>query len=253
MSKNIKYLTLAFSLLLSVLTCRAQSDFKFGISMGPVISLGDFNNTDDNTFNSGYAKTGFSLTVDGDYYIHNRVSISAAFHFGNAAIDGSKYSNRLYNELSAYLPPIEEKSEDVKFSINEWLWAAPIIGVKYNYPLSINKIYVEAGAFSGVNFTQIPDQNLFYPDHKNNREILSQNIEDKDISIPILLNAGIRFKINEKIQFSIRSEYYYTRAVFTHVSYIKIDNSVENTELFKNSFSVPIQTINFKAGLIYNL
>ncbi|MBP7507699.1 MAG: outer membrane beta-barrel protein [Prolixibacteraceae bacterium] len=253
MIKKIKYLILAFSLIFNVLICRAQSEFKFGISMGPVVPIGDFKNIDNNSFNSGYAKTGFSLTVDGNYYIHNRVAISAAFHFGNSAIDGSLYSNRLYNELAAYLPPIEEKSEEVKFTINEWLWAAPLIGAKYNYPVSINKIYVEVGAFTGVSFTQIPDQNLFYLDGKNDREILSQNVEDKVITVPIMLNGGIRFKINKRMQFSITSEYYYTRVDFTHVSYIKLDNSVENTELFKNSFSVPIRTINFKAGLIYNL
>lgn len=253
MNKNYKHILLIFTLLLTILTCNAQSDFKLGISMGPVIPIGEFQNTDDISYNSGYAKTGFSLTVDGDYYIHNRVAVSAAFHFGNSAIDGVKYSNRLYNELTAYLPPIEDNTDDVKFTINEWLWTATLIGVKYNYPISINKVYVEAGVFSGINFTQIPDQNLFYPDDKNDREIISQNVEERDISIPVLINGGVRFKINERIQFNIYSEYYYTRADFTHVSYIKLDNSVENTEIFNNSFSVPIQTINFKAGLIYNL
>lgn len=247
-----KYIGL-FTLLLTLhMTCFAQSNFKVDISMGPVFSLGKFSSTDDTSLNSGYSKNGFSLSVGGDYFIHNRLSLSARFLFGTTTIDGSKFSTRMYNELSNYLPTIEN-SQEVKFIINDWLWAAPVLGFKYNYPIIINKFYCEIGAFSGINFTQIPDQNLFYKNKTEKHDILSQNIEQRDISIPFVFEGCFRYKINEKIQFKLSAEYFFTQANYSHINYLRNEGSSELQEINSNNFSVSINTISLKAGLVYNL
>ncbi len=249
---HTKHIGFIILFLITVFPCFPQSKFKVDISMGPVFPLGKFKSTDNSSLNSGYSKNGFSLSIDGDYYLHNRVSITGRFLFGTTTIDGSKFSSRLYNELSNNLPPIES-SEDVKFIINDWLWAAPLLGIKYNYPIIINKFYFEIGAYTGVSFNQIPDQNLYYHNITDKHEILSQNIEQKDISIPLVLDGCLRYKINERIQFKISAEYFNSRANYTHISYMRNEGSTELHEINKNSFSVLINTLSLRAGLIYNL
>lgn len=251
--KNLQQRTIIIALLilLSQITF-AQSKVKVGVSMGPVFPLGSFSSTNSNSLSAGYSETGFNLAIDADYFLHNRFALSAKLFFGTTTIDADAFSVRLNNELAAYMN-LKNSENKVNYDINYWQWSSPLVGAKYNYPISINKIYVEVGAYSGVNFTQIPDQNLSYLDSENSREIISQNDTDKDISIPLSITCGVRFKINEKMQLRFNADYFYTKANYSHVNYIKGENANKREEISVEQFSVPIQTISATVGLVYVL
>ena len=226
----------------------SQEKFKATVSMGEVFPLNNFKNTDLNSSVSGYAQNGFTLNVDGDYFIINRLAVTLRFHFGNAPINKDAFKNFLVNDLQGYYPP----ADTAQFEMNAWQWVTPLIGLKYNYPIVINKVYIEAGAFTGLCFIQIPNQNLIYNDKVNNRLVVSHNIETNCISMPLALNAGIRFKINPTVQLKIAAEYFSARSQYTHESYYQWQNSVEQIEISKTEFNVPIQTVNVTAGLVYS-
>ena len=251
--KNLQQKTIVFALLvmLSHLSF-GQSKVNIGISMGPIFPLGNFSSVNNNTLSAGYSESGFNLAIDADYFLHNRFALSAKLLFGTTTIDADAFSIRLNNELSDYMN-LKNEENKVNYDINYWQWSSPMIGAKYNYPILINKTYVEIGAYTGVNFTQIPDQNLSYLDSENKREIISQNDTDKDISVPLSFTCGIRFKIREKMQVRINADYFYTKANYTHVNYIKGGNVTQRDEISKEQFSVPIQTISTSVGLIYTL
>ena len=216
--------------------------------MGQVYPLNEFKSINPGSNKAGYAQTGFTLNVDGDYFLHNRFSVSLRIHFGNAPINLSIFKDRLNNELKAYI----SANDTVQYDINYWQWVSPLIGCKYNYPIILNKVYVEAGIFTGVNFIQIPNQNLVFNDKANKQSIISRNIGNSDISLPFALNAGVRFKINESVQLKVNAEYFQTKASFNHKSYISKEGSTENTPITEYQFNVPIQTLDASIGLVYS-
>jgi len=251
--KNLQQKTIVFALLilLSQLSF-GQSKVNIGISMGPVFPLGNFRSMNNNSLSAGYSESGFNLAIDADYFLHNRLALSAKLILGTTTIDADAFSTRLDNELAGFMNLKNDKNK-VNYDINYWQWSSPMIGAKYNYPITINKTYVEIGAYTGVNFTQIPDQNLSYLDSENSREIISQNDTDKDISVPLSVTCGVRFKIKEKLQLRINADYFYTKANYTHVNFIKGSDANQREEISKEQFSVPIQAISTSVGLIYTL
>jgi hypothetical protein len=248
MKKAIRFLFLPVLIFLASITCQAQEKFKVGISMGQVYPLNEFKSIDPAKATAGYAQTGFTLNVDGDYFLHNRFSVSLRFHFGNVPINQPEFKKKLNNELSSYFLA----NDTVQYDINYWQWVSPLIGCKFNYPIVLNKVYVEAGIFTGVNFTQIPNQNLVFNDKANKQLVISQNVETTDISIPISCNAGFRFRINETIELKVNAEYFQTKTSFNHVNYVKKDNSEVKTEISKDEYHIPIQTLNATLGLVYS-
>jgi hypothetical protein len=248
MKKALKFLILPALLFSATIICNAQEKFKVGISMGQVYPLDEFKSIDPASNNAGYSQTGFTLNVDGDYFLHNRFSVTFRFHFGNAPINRAEFKKKLDNELKDYF----SESDSVQYDINYWQWASPLIGCKFNYPVVLNKIYVEAGIFTGVNFTQIPDQNLVFNDKKNDRIVVSQNFENSDISIPFSFNAGLRFRINKSVELKVNAEYFQTRAKYNHVSYSEKQNSDVKIEIANYELNVPVQTINATIGLVYS-
>jgi len=248
MKKAFTFLFTAALIFPAIIATQAQERFKASVSMGQVYPLSEFKKTDFTSTKAGYAQTGFTLNVDGDYFLHNRFSVSLRFHLGNAPINQLQYKERMVGELHDYF----SKSDTVQYDINYWQWISPLIGCKFNYPIVLNKIYVEAGIFTGINFIQIPDQNLIYNDKANKQIVVSQNVEKNDISVPFAFNAGFRFRINETVQLRINSEYFSTKAKYNHVSYYEKNNSSEKVEIDKYKLNVPIQTLNATIGLIYN-
>jgi len=216
--------------------------------MGQVYPLNEFKSIDPASTKAGYAQTGFTLNVDADYFLHNRFSLAVRFHFGNAPINQNEYKKHISSELQEYFSEIDT----VQYDINSWQWASPLIGCKFNYPIVLNKIYAEAGIFTGVSFNQIPDQNLVFNDKKNKQLIISQNVEDSDISIPLAFNAGFRFRINKLVQFKVNAEYFQTKINFNHLSYTKRESSDVINEIAKNEYTIPVQTLNVSVGLVYS-
>jgi hypothetical protein len=248
MKKAIRFLFTAVLIFTASILCQAQEKFKVGISMGQVYPLNEFKSIDPAISKAGYAQTGFTLNVDGDYFLHNRFSVSLRFHLGNAPINQPEYKKKLRNELTGYL----SANDTVQTDINSWQWVSPLIGCKFNYPIVLNKVYVEAGIFTGINFAQIPNQNLVFNDKANKQLIISQNVESSNISIPLACNAGFRFRINETIELKVNAEYFQTKTNFNHVNYFKKDNSDVKTEISKYENHIPIQTLDATIGLVYS-
>jgi hypothetical protein len=225
-----------------------QDKFRTSLTMGQVYPLGTFSSTNHFSNTSGYAQTGFTLNIDGDYHLNNRLDASLRFHFGNSPIDQVEFSKRLSNELAGYV----SGTDTVQYAISYWQWASPMVGLKYNYPIIINKVYVEVGAFTGISIIQLPDQNLIFNDKVNKQFIVSQTIDNTNISLPFAINGGFRFRINQQVQLKINAEYFRTKANYEHVSYYQLENTTEQVEIKKSEFDVTIQTLDITAGLVYN-
>ncbi|HNW51405.1 MAG TPA: hypothetical protein PKH79_10000 [Prolixibacteraceae bacterium] len=248
MKKTLVIIVSILTLTYSTTICRAQEKFKASISMGPVFPLGEFKSADINSAKAGYAQSGFTLNVDGDYFINNQFSFSMRFHFGNASINQSGNTKQLYSGLKKYY----NTSDTTEYDISFWQWASPQIGCKFHYPLVVNKLYLEAGAFTGISINQIPDQNAVYKDVKKDQLVISQNDGNNDISMPLSLCAGCRIQISKTMQCKVNLEYFRTNITYSHSIYTQSSETSNKTFISGSDYKIPIQTFDASIGLVYS-
>lgn len=219
--------------------------------MGSVIPLGEFKSTDIGSLNSGYAENGFALNFDGDYFLHNRLAVSARLNFGMTDMNELAFIKKIESELSEYIEP---NGENVYSNFSNWQWSAPMLGLKYNYPIVINILYIDAGIFSGISISKIPDQNIHIEDNLNKQTIFSENYGKQSLAIPFMADLGLRFILNQKMQLKLSSGYFQSKVNYSHLNYIVKYNATSiEKELANYAISVPIKNLNFCAGIIYTL
>jgi len=229
----------------------SQNEFRVGISMGPIFPLNNFKSADYQNLSSGYSESGYSLNFDGDYYFHRRLAVSARFNFGLTSMNKVAVADWLDVEMTGYL---NNNTENNLYSIDYWQFSSPLLGLKYNYPIVVNKFYFEIAAFSGLSIVQTPNQNLKIIDEVNKQAVYAENINSKTITAPLMFDGGFRYVANNNIQFKLQASYFQTKSEYEHINYIVKENSVEvSEELHRSKIIVPIQTLNFSIGIIYNL
>ncbi len=247
MDRSFVQFALLTGWLLFAMGVGAQGPFRVGISMGQVYPAGSFRSTDTGNDAAGYAQTGFTLNVDGDYQIRERLSLSARFHFGNAPIDGKEYTGWLKNNLGSSFPA----NDTVLYDITFWQWAVPLIGLKYHHPLVRHTLYVDAGLFSGISFNQIPYQNLRYYDKENERYLISENRERNTLTLPVLLTVGLRYSINKTLEIKAEAGWFGTKLSYEHVAYYAKGEAIE--EIVKTNRNIPVSAFSASIGLVYRL
>lgn len=246
-TKKISFFILV--LVLFSTTAFSQDKFFASVSMGKVFPFDQFASSNLESKNSGFSKDGFNLSIDGDYQLHRRWAASLRLNLMNTTFNEESVIQLLKNEMSSFA----KATDSVQFDISYWLWISPMVGVKYNYPIIINKLYVEAGIFSGINFVQIPDQNVYFNDKEKERTVFSQNMGETDITFPLAANIAFLYRLNKRMQLKISSEYFSTRTAFDHKTFYRMNKGTEAVELSGYHVNVPIKTMNITLGLVYNL
>jgi len=227
----------------------AQSPFRASVSMGLSKPLKPFSNIEMTSPDAGFARQGFVLNVDGDYFLHKRFALSGRLLVSTHPIDESAYNTKLDKEVEAYKP---DSARNIIYNAGNWLWISPLIGAKYNYPLVLNRAWIEGGVFTGIQFTSVPDQYLMVDDEVKKRMVISENLERSDISFPLVIEGGLRVKINELTQLNMKLSYYRSKAKYTHVSYLSDYNGIQIGERIKETRQeIPIQNLQFAVGLTY--
>lgn len=248
MKRIIQTLIIISTLLLFSFNSFGQNDFKVSISMGAVIPLNEFKSTDMNSDDAGFSESGFTLNFDGDYYLHHRMAVTARFHFGLSSINESEVYDWLKEEMNDYF--INDSLTTT--NIGYWQWSAPMLGVKYNYPIIINKLYIETGLFSGLNISPIPFQSIIIDDPDNERKYYSDNKPGTCISIPVMVDGAFRIVFNDNIQMKLQSSYYQTNIKYKHKNSFQNKNSAV-IDIKEFDINVPIKNISVSLGLIYTL
>jgi hypothetical protein len=237
-------------LLLSTHSVSAKKKYHVSLSMGSVMPIAEFgiNNPLSNT--SGFAKPGFTMNFDGDYFIHNRLALSARFHFGQTTTDNAATHQRLINVSTTY---INENNDSLRNNIGNWYWSSPLVGIKVNYPIVLNKIYIDGGIFSGLNISHPSVQRIRIINKTTKKETYSENNSNAVYSTPIMLDAGVRVIISKSIQLKVQSSYYRAKSNYEHYIYSITPGASNIEELESFNVKQTIETINLYFGLIYIL
>jgi hypothetical protein len=227
-----------------------QSPVKIGISMGTVYPLGEFKSYDFESNQAGFSLSGFNLNIDGDYFVNNRVALSGRIFLGTTGINEAAYMTKMDTDVKQYLMP---NLETTRYDIGSWTWISPMGGIKLNYPIVLNKIWIEGGAYCGINFSPIPNQSMIIADSIQKHLVITENTERMDYSFPVLFDGGFRFKMNDKTQLSLKASYYQTNTKYTHKSYIVQENKTDIIDIKTSAQQIPVKTVNISLGLVYSL
>ncbi|MCF8361180.1 MAG: hypothetical protein K9G70_01015 [Prolixibacteraceae bacterium] len=242
--------TITIFILFSALSLPAKNKYHVGLSMGSVIPIAEFGSNNPLSNTSGFAKPGFTMNFDGDYFIHNRLALSARFHFGQTTTDNDATYNWLKNASSNY---ITENNDSLRNNIGNWYWSSPLVGIKVNYPIVMNKIYIDGGIFSGLNISNPSLQRIRIINKTTKKETFSENNSSAIYSTPIMLDAGIRVILNKNIQLKAQSSYYRAKSNYEHYIYSMSPGASDIEELESFNVKKTIETINLTFGLIYIL
>lgn len=227
----------------------SQSPFQVGISMGPTIPQTEFKQTTANSNNSGYATSGFSLNIDGDYYLNDYFAVTARFNYANAGINKNALIETLDARMADYL--IEDQT---RYDIGAWNWNTLGVGFKANISLIHNRFSAVAGFFPGLSIPFVPGMDMKINDEENNLEYVSQSIKKNNISFAWMTDFSLHFRINSQMQLLLRSSYYQSNIEFNHISYTRKKNMNEIDQLLDDKlFQIPIKTISTTIGFIYYL
>lgn len=245
-----KYITILIIIVLAIIPfSKTFAQVNVDISMGTSVPIGAFADNDNASNKAGFAKPGFTMNIDGNYFLNGRLSISGRVTMGNLTIDEDAFYGKLRDEVISYLP---DSAADMNFNAGSWLWISPMVGFKYNYPIVSNRTWFEAGIFTGVNFIYIPDHSLMVDDVAGKQYVIAENTKQTDISIPVMIDAGIKTQINKNMCFNVKVSYFQSKAEFEHKSYLrKYGESEIHKEIHSTDYAVPVKTLQFSVGLTY--
>lgn len=219
----------------------AQKNVDITVAMGSVHPLKNFKE-------EGYAQNGFNLQVTADYPLFDLFSVSGKFMFANAGLNQTRYKSFLTSTYSDYM------SDVFRFDLTDWIWATPLVGLKYRYPIIIQKFYLTAAAYSGLSYHQTPDLNMSVLHEAENKEFIVQTSSNYNLSIPVLGEIGVLFKANDNLLFNISISYFGANATYNQEAYtINHDTKKTDERLSNEEFNIPIQTIQSSFGLVYRL
>ncbi|MBN1769326.1 MAG: hypothetical protein JXR50_12740 [Prolixibacteraceae bacterium] len=249
MMNNFRNLLIVSIFTILYITATAENRFHASMAVGAGFATGTFQQTDPLSIEAGFAQQGFTMNFDGDYYLHNRVALSARLHFGQASINEDAAFNWLKTKTADYYPI----GDSVRTENGYWQWTSPMLGLKVNYPLILNKLYIEGSIYSGLSVTSNPQHYLRIIDEENKKEVISENVQDKHYSIPLMFDGGLRMKLNNQLQIRLYGSVYRSKSTYQHLIYSSSQAS-ESTQLI-GDFEVhkKISTLNIYAGIIYVL
>ncbi len=104
-----------------------RTKFYVGASFGPSRAIGDFDDTDVNNSDSGFAEDGFKLDFFGGYFITEEISITGIFRFQWFDTDISS----IVESYNAQNP-----GEDLTISSEQWRTFSLLFGMSYDFRIS---------------------------------------------------------------------------------------------------------------------
>lgn len=230
-------------------SAQAQQEWRFGITMGSLFPMGTFKGVDVADPNSGYSELGFSLNLDGDYYLNERISVGGRLNLSRAGIDSEAFGKQLDIWFADYL--IEDQT---RYDINSWSWNTVAVGIKGNLPFFSNKVFIEAGIFPGLAIPSVPDVNISIDDKENQQFVIGQSEKKTKVAFSAMGDLGFRFKISSQMQFALRGSYLLSKFSFDHVGYKKsYELNRTDVKIYDREMSVPVHALGVSVGLVYLL
>ena len=215
--------------------------------------MNEFANKSATDLKSGYAQKGFSLSLDANYSLSNKVTLKGMAFLNNNPVNRLGVYNQLVNRMKQYFTIDDADQQFLSMTVNPWVWNGILIGPVYT--INFTKLSWDFQVLGGLNVTYLPQQKLLYENPANNWIFLHHNLNTIDSSYGLLAGTAFRFPVSDKVFLRLGIDYYNSRASVRYEE-IKItkEGAVTHIDQLKEGTSVvPIENISGTIGLVYYL
>ena len=237
---------LALTSLLFVLTyTQAQNKAKSFISLSGGVSAptGDFAKTDVGTFNnwnntSGFAKTGYSMGLDGAYFFWKRLGIGGTITYTD---HGTLNSNDAGKLASSYQQAFDVDQDSVSTS-GRYRALNVMVGPYLSFPYK--KFTIDFRALAGiVKSISTPQINSTLTDASKNYPF--SQLSSTAMAFAWQAGAGLRYALTDTWGVSLKADYFYSPGV-------KISNENRNNNAGRLVTKQQMSWVTISAGIAYS-
>ncbi len=237
---------LALICFLFVLTyAQAQNKVKSFISLSGVVTAptGDFAKTDVGTFNnwnntSGFAKTSYSIGLDGAYFFLKRLGIGGTIAYTD---HGTLNANDASKLASSYQQAFDVDQDSVSTS-DRYRSLNVMVGPYLSFPCK--KITIDFRALAGiVKSISTPQINSTLTDASKNYSFLQ--LSSTAMAFAWQAGAGLRYALTDTWGISLKADYFYS-------SGIKITNENRNNNAGRLVTKQEMSWVTISTGIAYS-
>ena len=240
--KYVVTLVLFVTVSSSSLTAQNKTKNFIGISSGLSVPLGVFSKTDVGVFGNwnnktGFAKTGFTIGVEGAYYVLPKIGIGGVLNFSDHGIlskrDAQKLGDSYTDAFAVNYTTVYTSKRYQNINL--------LIGPYFSFPF--HKITIDLRAMGGlIKSTSTPEISVQLEDDPTNVFIQKSSTA---FAIGGQLGLGCRYALSDKIALSLRGDCFHTGG-------IKVKNENRSNNAGRLVTKQEMTWINASLGIAYS-
>ncbi|MDP4205888.1 MAG: hypothetical protein Q8859_07820 [Bacteroidota bacterium] len=247
----MKKLIFLFLGIIFLSTANAQGqETTFSVTFGSAIPVGSFASKSINESAAGMAKNGLFMDLNFTYTPENIFGLTGSLFFSDMGNNDLATSSRLEKMMGVLYHPLTS-IDNQNTTINQWRWGSLLVGPSIKLP--VGKGTFDLKAFTGLQYTYLPYQEIWVTDSSNQRFYHIRTHNQNKVALPYRLSTSLSYPVSPNVRIKLQADYY--KASINHT----LDELIFNTATLQNvhssseTFKVPIQTINIGIGLVYTL
>ncbi len=214
------------------------SETYFGLSIGPSMPTDNFAASVPR-IQSGFAKTGLKLSLDGAFIFFKNLGLGWSFGYTNHSVNTDTYVDKLMYHL-----PEGQMQESGTFDNKNWLNTYLTIGPYISLPEE--NFTFDFAFLLGLNYSVTPEIN--YTGIFNGQPLNSRIERNTSIGSALLVSASVGRHIQENWRVFLKGEMFFSRPKFREISQFTADSfDIQSNDTFRQSIAL----INASLGIAY--
>jgi hypothetical protein len=215
----------------------AQNKAKsyIGLSTGYSIPFGNLSKTDYNNTKSGFSGPGYSIALEGAYYLHHMIGIGGLISYTNFSVAKGSVTNL----GQGYIDDFGVANATVTIT-NSTTSTNYFVGPYFSIPL--NKVTVDFRALGGLTHGSTPEIKVILEDGDPFYQRKSSGN-----GFGISFGAGARIPVYKKLGIAVRIDYVNAKpSIIVHN-----ENRINNAGRYLDKYDAPMSYLNGSLGLTY--
>ncbi len=234
--KQIK-IVLLLLLLSTYATAQNGAKHYIGLSAGYVLPFGNLAKTEYSNIKSGFSGPGYSIAVDGAYYLHRMIGIGGLISYTNFSV--AKGSTTSLGQ--GYIDDFGVDDATVTIT-NSTTVTNYFIGPCFSIPLS--KLSVDFRALGGLSHASTPEIKVILEDGDPFYQKKSSGN-----GWGFSLGTGVRIPLYKSLTMAVRVDYSNVKPSII----VRNENRINNAGRYVNQYNTPVSFLTGSLGLVYQI
>jgi hypothetical protein len=230
-----------------------DTPWYFSLNMGKSWPIGAFSQNSTNELNTGFAQTGFSLSLESNYAVNDNFAFKGLVLLNTHSLNRLPLWNVLNQELNRTLASQTINPKFLSLNVNPWESNSLLFGPVYTF--LVKNLKWDFYATGGLSLIYLPQPKLIYEDPLNTWIYINRNTTKRSYSYGFNAGSSVRFPISEKFDFRVAFNYFHAKAIqkFEEVKITTTQSSTTIQQLNTGKATVPIDALSATLGLVYYL